>query len=348
MAPESFDDALLDDEEVLANADATLRHLAEAGARVRREADAAKGVECGLVGQGRPRAIVAAGADARLLRAVLEPWCPVPFVAWPGPGLPGWVGALDLVVVLAPEGGDAETISAVQYAVRRGSSVLLACPGESPLGESGQGRDTTLIPAQTGDPLALAVVVLQLLHVLELGPEVSAESVALALDDVASRCSPYADLAANPAKDLALVLAESLPLIWGGSVLAARAGRRVAETLRRASNRPTLAADADHLMPVIEGSAPRDLFADPFADTETPALRPALFVLDDGAEQPVIREARGRLLATAESRGIHTRTLSWTEGPEVARYAALQALGTYAAVYLAIGLGRYLPPSRTP
>ena len=34
----------------------------------------------------RPRAVVAAGPDSRLLRAVLEPWCPVPFVAWPGPG----------------------------------------------------------------------------------------------------------------------------------------------------------------------------------------------------------------------------------------------------------------------
>jgi hypothetical protein len=344
VSTDTFDDSRLDDADALAHADEVLRHLAEAGARVRREADAAKEVACSLVGQGRPRAVVAAGADARLLRAVLEPWCPVPFVAWPGPGLPGWVGALDLVVVLAPTGGDPETDSAVYDAVRRGSSVLLACPHDSELAEAGQGRDTTLIPAQTGDPLALAVVVLQLLHLLELGPEVAAESVALALDDVASRCSPYADLAANPAKDLALVLADALPLVWGGSVLAARAGRRVAETLRRASNRPTLAADADHLMPVLEGSAPRDVFADPFADTEAPALRPALFILDDGAEQPTIRETRGRLLATAESRGIHTRTLSWTEGPEVARYAALQALGTYASVYLAVGLGRYMPP----
>ncbi|MFD2082062.1 phospho-glucose isomerase C-terminal SIS domain-containing protein [Actinopolymorpha cephalotaxi] len=348
MSAEHFDDGLLDDEVELARADTALRELAEAGARVRREAEAAKGVEDSLRGTGRPRAVVAVGADARLLRAVLEPWCPVPFVAWPGPGLPGWVGALDLVVVLAPRGGD-ETASAVRDAVRRGTTVILACPGESALAEAGQGRDTTLIPAQTGDPLALAVVVLQLLHVVELGPEVSAESVASALDEVASRCSPHADLAANPAKDLALVLADALPLIWGGSVLAARAARRVVETLRRASNRPALAADADHLMPVLEGAEPRDLFADPFSDPfaegGTAALRPALFVLDDGAEQPSIREARGRLLAAAESRGLHVRTLRWNEGPEVARYAALQSLGTYAAVYLAVGLGRYSPPT---
>ena len=48
--------------------------------------------------------MIAAGPDSRLLRAVLEPWCPVPFVAWPDPALPGWAGSLDLVVVLAPDG----------------------------------------------------------------------------------------------------------------------------------------------------------------------------------------------------------------------------------------------------
>ena len=47
--------------------------------------------------QDRPRAVVAAGPDSRLLRAAIEPWCPVPFVAWPNHALPGWAGSLDLV-----------------------------------------------------------------------------------------------------------------------------------------------------------------------------------------------------------------------------------------------------------
>ena len=59
---------------------------------------------------------VAAGRDARLVRAVLEPVCPVPFVAWPGPGLPGWAGPLDLVIVL---GGSTEDSDAVSAAVAR-------------------------------------------------------------------------------------------------------------------------------------------------------------------------------------------------------------------------------------
>ena len=105
-----FDDSRLDDERALATADAVLRRLAEAGSRVRREAGAAnEAIEKAVAayeGEGRPRAVVAAGPDYRLLRAVLEPSCPVPLVAWPGPSLPGWAGALDLVVVLAPDGSD--------------------------------------------------------------------------------------------------------------------------------------------------------------------------------------------------------------------------------------------------
>ena len=104
-----FDESRLDDEGVLAAADLRLRDLAESGARVRREAVDAAAAAVEAVErsrEARPRAVIAAGPDSRLLRAVLEPWCPVPFVAWPGPALPGWAGSLDLVVVLAPDGSD--------------------------------------------------------------------------------------------------------------------------------------------------------------------------------------------------------------------------------------------------
>jgi len=296
-------------------------------------------------GGWRPRAVVAAGADARLLRAVLEPWCPVPFVAWPGPGLPGWAGALDLVVVLAPGESNAETASAVSDAVQRGCTLLVACPTHSTLAELAQGRYTTLLPTQTDDALAVAVVVLQALHGLDLGPEVNPEAVALALDETAMNCSPHRDLSDNPAKDLALNLADAIPLVWGGSVLAARAGRRVAEALRQASGRAALAADADHLLPVLAAAPQHDVFADPFSDAGAAAdLRPILLVLDDGSEAPGVRAARSRLLATAESKDVRSRVISWSEGPEVARYAALLSSGQYAAVYLALGLGRYATP----
>ena len=78
-----FDESRLDDESALRTLDARLRVLAESGARIRREAHDAAAAVAEALGRAeqRPRAVVAAGPDSRLLRAVLEPWCPVPFVA---------------------------------------------------------------------------------------------------------------------------------------------------------------------------------------------------------------------------------------------------------------------------
>jgi len=344
-----FDDSALDDEAALTAADPLLRRLAESGARVRREVDSTREAVGSLApGDGadwRPRAMVVAGADSRLLRAVLEPWCPVPFVAWPGPGLPGWAGALDLVVVLAASAGDDAATSAVHEAVRRGCTLLLACSPHTGLAEGAGSRSTTLLPTVSTDTLAVAVVVLQALHRVGLGPEVDAEQVATALDDVAVTCSPYEDIAGNPGKELAIVLAEATPLVWGGSVLAARAARRIAETLRRASGRAALAADADHLLPVLAAAGRHDLFADPFTDpapadrADAESTRPALVLLDDASEGHVVREQRGRLTAAAQARDVRAHRVAGTQGPPIARYGALVATGSYSACYLAIGLG---------
>jgi hypothetical protein len=341
--PTPFDDTRLDDEQALAGADHVLRALAEAGARVRREAGAAEDAIAEAVaavsGDVRPRAVIAAGPDSRLLRAVLEPWCPVPFVAWPGPSLPGWAGTLDLVVVLAPEGGDTGTASAVAEAVRRGCTLVVACPPRSMVAEHAAGRYTTVLPTASGDQLATAVVMLEFLDRLDLGPDADAGAVADELDRVAIECSPYKDQAVNPAKMLAIALADSVPLVWGGSVLAARAARRVAESIRRSSGRAALAADAEHLLPVIAAAHTRDVFADPFADSDDGDLRPALLILDDGSADASVREQRGRLTVAAQERVVRVETVATDAGNDVARYAALLATGTYAATYLGVGLG---------
>ncbi|WP_193614795.1 SIS domain-containing protein [Nocardioides lijunqiniae] len=336
-----FDESRLDDERALTGIDLRLRTLAESGARVRREAGDADEAIAQVVArsedQARPRAVIAAGPDSRLLRAVLEPWCPVPFVAWPGQALPGWAGSLDLVVVLAPDGGDAGTASAVAEAVRRGCQVVVACPSSSIVADHAAGRWTTQLPTTTGDQLATAVVMLNYLHQIGLGPSAPPEEVAESLDAVATACSPHRDLAVNPAKMLAIALADANPLVWGGSVLAARAARRVAESVRRSSGRTALAGDAEHLLPVIEATRPRDVFDDPFSD-DGGELRPMLLVLDDGADDPVLRQHRSRLLGAADERGVRVEHLTAETGCEVARYASLMLSGTYAAEYLRLGL----------
>jgi Bacterial phospho-glucose isomerase C-terminal SIS domain len=335
-----FDDSSLENPEALASADVILRRLAEAGSRVRRETDNALEPINQLGDLPPPRAVIAAGAEARFIRAMLEPVCPVPFVAWPAHGLPGWVGALDLVVVMASDHAAPGLIATVHEAVRRGSQLIIACPKASLIAEHAASRSTVLLPTATADPLAAAIVMLSGLNEMQLGPEVRPDLVADAMDRVAEECSPLADVAENPAKDLAMGLADAQPLVWGGSVLAARASRRLAEALRAASGRAALAADADELLPIVETAGPRDPFEDPFEDGAPADRRPTLMLLDDGNNEAIIRSDHERLLAAAELNDVRVCTIGHWTGSDVERYASLLHTGMYAAVYLAVGLGR--------
>lgn len=341
-----FDESRLDDEHALAAADLRLRALAESGARVRREAAAAADAMATAVTRlgGRPRAVVVAGPDARLVRAVLEPVCPVPFIAWSAAGLPGWAGALDLVVVLAPDGGDPASASAVAEASRRGCQLVVACPASSLVADH-LGGDATVFPVETSDHTAIAVVLLTFLARAGLGPAVDPDTVADALDAVAGHCSPYTDISVNPAKSLAIALGDAVPLVWGGSALAARAARRVAEALRLASGRTALAGDADHLLPVLEAARVRDLFDDPFEPSATSGRRgsgheprPVLVVLDDGDDDDLRGESRRALTQAADQHDVRVELISAESGGPVARYAELILQGRYAAEYLRVGL----------
>lgn len=336
---DAFDDARLSDPEVLRAADAILRPLAEAGARVRREATLAEPGLAVLDDTDRPRAVIVFGPESRLLRAVLEPTCPVPFVAWPRLGLPGWVGPLDIVVVMGA--GNRDSCAAAFEAVRRGSRLIVACPADSPLARQSASPATTLLPTSTSDPLAAAIVVLAALHRLGLGPAVNATQLAEVMDTVAEESSYALDVTENSAKQLALQLAEAQPLVWGGSILAARASRRIAEALRSACGRVVLSADAGALLPLVDAVSPRDVFADPFEDS-APVVRPALVLLDDDLDDESAAEERVRLTETAELRDVTVCRITHTGGSAVERYVVMLQQGLFAAAYLRIGLGRGL------
>jgi hypothetical protein len=334
-----FFDTALDDPEALARIDDVLRDIASWGAQVRRAYGAAAEAIDELDSEDRPRAVVAGGPDGRLFRAVLEPICPVPFVAWPHPGLPGWAGPLDQVVVVCADGSEPDALSTAAEARRRGCALLVAAPAGSELHQAAAGRGTVFLPALGSNATALAVPVLSALHRLGLGPEVQPEPVADALDEIAKRCAPSVGVDENVAKEFALVLADSTPLVWGGSVLAARAARRIAEGLRAASGRPAVAGDDVQLVPLLSGAPEADVFADPFEDGPAP-LRPALIVLDDGNESAVLEASRRRLEAAAEEASVRVHQVRAAEGPQIGRFVTLLAVGRYAAAYLALGLGR--------
>ncbi|MGO1385872.1 MAG: SIS domain-containing protein [Arachnia sp.] len=318
--------------------DEQLRRLAETGARIRKACLSKP--QGGIERADRPRGVLVMGAEARLVRAVLEPICPVPFLAWPGPALPAWVGPLDLVVVLGGHDAQAWEIACTYESARRGATVIVAAPPTSQLAVAGSSHTTTLIPMAEGDSMASAVAVLELLGLLELGPHVNPGHVADAADLVAQSCSPSQEVGSNPAKDLALGLADALPLVWGGTTLAGRASRRIAEAFRRASGRPALAADADELETILRAVTPRDTFSDPFESGGD--MLPVLLLLDDDKVPGRLTEVPRRLTSLADAVGVRVCRISSgdaaLESSDVERYVTLLQHGRYAAAYLRVGL----------
>ncbi|MGB9373382.1 MAG: SIS domain-containing protein, partial [Jiangellales bacterium] len=143
---------------------------------------------------------------------------------------------------------------------------------------------------------------------------------------------------ANPAKELALVLADHVPLVWGGSPLASRAARRVAEQMRTATGMPAVAGTVRQIEPLLASAPEHDIFADPFDDADdsaSGAAPPALVFLDDG--DPTSRDGQERLEDAARARDVRTHAVVADTGPDVARFATLLAVGRFTAAYLAVG-----------
>src|SRR4051794_40258503 len=116
-----------------------LRAVASAAAQVRSALTASS--EAGLEqleSLGRPRAGVVAGMGGSgiagdVLAALAAPAAQAPVFVQREPGLPGWVGAADVVVAVSCSGGTQETLAATDEAVRRGASLVGIGGADSPL-----------------------------------------------------------------------------------------------------------------------------------------------------------------------------------------------------------------------
>ncbi|MDR0285151.1 MAG: hypothetical protein LBI33_09720 [Propionibacteriaceae bacterium] len=322
-----FDDALLDDPAALAARGERLRWLALAGARLRQE-DTEDGASVATsLALTSPRSVLLIGEEARLVRTLVEPHCPVPCVAWPLSVLPPWAGPLDFVIVLA--GTDSGPLATCLEAIRRGAVVFVVAPQGSPILDAA-GPAAAWVTAGD-DPFVAALLALKTLATLGLGPGFTLEAAADVLDCVAEECGPRYGLEVNPAKNLACALADAVPLVWGSTAPAARAAGRVAAALRAATGLPGFAADVAGLLPLVATAPVRDVFADPFEDGVT---RPAfcLLGLDDG-EDPVGGAELERL---ALDRGVRAETIRFAHDNPVLRYAGLTQHGLFAAAYLGL------------
>ncbi|MEU8655685.1 SIS domain-containing protein [Actinoplanes philippinensis] len=373
------DESLLNDEKsMLANdPGGMLRATASAGAQVREAAALASEVDLSMLAdEGRPRAVVVAGIGTAgltgsILSTVAGPRCPVPIIGHRSAGVPGWVGAADVVIAVSASGRSPEALAAAEAAARRGARlVAIGNPG-SDLEALAERARAPFIGVPRRAPAratlwGLTIPVLfagRALGIAKLAEADIAET-ATRLDADAERCRPGADSFVNPAKELALGLAGSVPIVWGSSPLATVAARRFADTLAANARYPVMAGALGEagrgrvglLDGVFGGLAEttRDIFADPDDDDET-LTRLRLVVFRDGglnpeddADEPVaVEERRADAIQTiADRRGVRCDVLTAEGGSTLERLASLVAVPDYASLYLALAHG--LDPMAVP
>ena len=373
------DESLLDNPDALAEQDpgGMLRFTASAGAQVRESAALAAEANLGLLAdEGRPRAVVIAGIGTAgrtgdVLATVAGPRCPVPVIPHRSAGVPGWVGAADVVIAVSASGRSPEALGAAEAAHRRGARLVAVGAPDSQLQSVAERARAPFIPVPRRAPAraslwALTVPVLLAARTLGLVKvnEADLAETAARLDAEADRCRPTAESFVNPAKSLALGLAGSIPIVWGSSPLATVAARRFGDTLSANARYPVVTGALGEagrgrvglLDGVFGGLAEgeRDIFADP-DEAVVDATRLRLVLLRDGGlnaeddtDEPLaVEERRADAVQTlAERRGVRCDVVTAEGGSALERLASLMAVPDFASVYLALAHG--LDPMAVP
>ncbi len=323
-----IDDEALDDPRRVAAIDTrdTLRALATGGAQVREAITLAQeaGVDRLALGE-RPRSVLIASLGgsavvADVLDLLAEPSSPVPVTVRRNLPVPGWVGALDLVVAVSLSGRAPGPLAVAAEAARRGASLVTVGAQDSPLAavcaaargvhmDIGKGRMSSrtslwslLVPVLIAADRAGVVSV----------PERTLLAAADRLNERAEACRPSSESFVNPAKAMALQLAETVPVVGGEGVGAPY--------------------------------PPRDIFADPFLDGPAqPQLgllllreAPTTSAAPEDVERTTLVDG---VVATAQDAGVRVLTVVAEPGEPLVRLTGLMATTDYIATYLAIAFG---------
>ena len=377
----------LDDVEIVEAGDpgGMLRQVASSAAQVRTALRACGEADLSALGpDSRPRAIVIAGSGGAggsafacdSLSAICGLGTPVQVTGVSGYQLPGWIGAADLVIAVSRSGHTAEAVALAAEAARRGCDLVgVGAPG-SPLQELALQARGTFIPVTTVGParaMPWALTVPLLVIAARLGvariDDGAYEAAAAAMEDVSHQCRPASESFVNPAKSLALDLVGRLPVIWGGSPVAAAAARRFASQLAANAKHPAIVGllpeaghdqvatfDGPYAPPPEPAFPAAEEFGDgglaDFADfsdddgAELDGLSPddeslrLVLLADPAGEHPAVARTREAAASLASLRGIEVSDILLdATGDPLRRLAAAVQLLDYASVYLGIASG---------
>ncbi len=317
-----------------------LDSVASAGDQVRQALVACErsGV-AGVKDGGRPRAVVVtgmggSGVAGHVLQAAAGPECPVPVERVRGWSLPAWVGADDLVIAVSSSGRTAETMACTRTALDRGARTVVVAAEGSPLVDLAIGAGLPWVPVPPGRPpranlWALSVPLLvaaDALGIVDAEPA-RLEAVADLLDGLAAQCAPIVPSDQNPAKQLAVELVGTLPMIWGSSDLAGIAAYRLL---------CQLAENAKY--PAVNGVLPEALHNQvvTFSAPASSGLPIRLVLLRDTVEQWQVTIAADEADVLAGESGVPVSRLAAVGEHPLERMASLCAVGDFASVYLGL------------
>ncbi len=358
---EGLDDAVLSDPERLVRAGGDLlASVASAGAHVRSAlAEVDHEQIAAIVRRGRPRAVVfvgagGSGAAGEIVVACAGRGSAVPMFTTGGPGLPGWIGALDLVVVISAAGASPEALLAVAEAGRRGAHVI-GVGGGGPLQAGveqvrgdyfGLGRVSgpTLARALTWR-LAVPLLVLAQQLGLVAGDVGVIAAAADELDASTAANGPASAAGDSVAKDVALVAAEGLLLVWGTPDIPAAVARRAVRQFAETAGLPAIAGAFPEVLRTHArvlagewGATEEDFFRDRVL-SPGPHPRPRLVVLRDDSADRLSADLAAAAVTVAADAGTTAVTLDGGAGHPLLRYARLSQPLDLASLYAAATLG---------
>ncbi len=368
-----FDEARIDDEDAIASLDhsLSLRALAGAGAQVRVALLAAQEAGLERLREVGPRGVVVAAAGgsaavADIFVAAARSSAALPVQACASGPLPGWVGALDVVIAVSQSGRAAGALSMAAEAARRGAFLVTIGAGGSPLAEVSARAHGVHVPIAVSDATSRTSMWAQATPALLAADAIglatvgrpSLLAVADVLDECAAACRPSSESFVNPAKVLAAEVAESTAIVLGdgpyGAVAACRAASMFGRTGRVPVAHGALPDGASQIVACFDGplaggegaggSSADDIFADPFLDG--PRRAPLRLIMLRDTSEDADRRLTDTVISVAEDAGVRVSLVEAPATDPVLRLAHHVALTDFAATYLALGQG--YDPSTSP
>ncbi len=358
-----IDESLLDNSDHLQMLDSgkMLECIASSGAQMRTAlGEIDRNVLEQISQSEKPRALVIAGmggsgVSGEVLSAVAGPAASIPITVERTHELPAWVSPIDLVVAVSCSGSTEETLSVATQASRRGANLITIGAANSPLAaisEQTKGALHLNIDAQGRMPRAslwtIATPLLLLADALKLVeiPAAEFDRAADLMDALSVTCGPQVAAYENPAKLLAVALAESLPMIWGTETIGrAAAGRfmaQLAENAKLPAIHGGLPESGHNQIVTFDGqlapsASASDIFADPDLDGHQRALH--LVLLRDSAEHEAITRRVELIKHISSNRNIPVTEILAQGEHRLSRIASLIVPTDWASAYAAIAMG---------